>query len=90
MGRLSRNWFVLGASGGISLCMKMETYYQKNYAKEQTSEERQPEVSIPLAYESEQIQEKYLKNLNTHLPGWVKKFVEFYTSDLKYKMIYKK
>jgi len=52
MGRLSRNWFVLGASGGISLCMKMETYYQKNYAKEQTIE-RQPEVSIPLAYESE-------------------------------------
>jgi len=53
MGRLSRNWFVLGASGGISLCMKMETYYQKNYTKEQMIEQRQPEVSIPLAYESE-------------------------------------
>lgn len=35
------------------MCMKMETYYQKNYAKEQTIEQRQPEVSIPLAYESE-------------------------------------
>ncbi len=53
MGRLSRNWFVLGASGGISLCMKMEIYYQKNYAKEQIIEQRQPEVSIPLDYETE-------------------------------------
>ena len=89
MARLSRNGSALIASGGMSLRMKMETYYQKNYAKEQTIEQRQPEVAVPLVYESEQIQEEYLKNLNTHLPGWVKKFVELYTSDLKYKMIYK-
>ena len=53
MGRLSRNWFVLGASGGISLCMKMETYYQKNYVKEKIIEQSQPWASIPSAYEIE-------------------------------------
>lgn len=34
----------------------------------------------------EQIREKYLKDLNSHLPLWVKKFVELYTSDLKYRI----
>jgi hypothetical protein len=66
MGRLSRNWFVLGASGGISLCMKMETYYQKNYLREQRLEEGQPEASIPLAYETEpspKEKERILKGL---------------------------
>lgn len=53
MERLSRNRFVLGASGGISLCMKMETYYQKNYVKEQMSKLNQPEVSPPLDYKNE-------------------------------------
>lgn len=37
-------------------------------------------------YVKEQIKEKYLKDLNAHLPEWVKKFVELYTSDLKYKI----
>ncbi len=31
-------------------------------------------------------QKKDLKNLNTHLPEWVQRFVELYTSDLKYKI----
>jgi len=30
--------------------------------------------------------ELYLKDLNAHLPEWVKRFVELYTSDLKYKI----
>lgn len=29
---------------------------------------------------------KQLKDLNAHLPEWVKQFVELYTSDLKYEM----
>ena len=33
-----------------------------------------------------QISEKYLKDLNAHLPNWIKKIVELYTSDLKYKI----
>lgn len=37
-------------------------------------------------YVKEQIKEKYLKDLNAHLPEWVKKFVELYTSALKYRM----
>jgi len=37
-------------------------------------------------YVKERMQEKYLKDLNAHLPDWIKKFVEIYTSDLKYKI----
>lgn len=33
--------------------MKMETYYQKNYAKEQKSEQRKPGVYLPLVYQNE-------------------------------------
>lgn len=46
--------------------MKMETYYQKNFLKEQRLEQRKPEVSIPLAYESElrpEEKERVLKGL---------------------------
>lgn len=31
--------------------------------------------------------EKNLKNLNSHLPDWVMRFVELYTSDLKYEIV---
>jgi len=34
----------------------------------------------------EQVREKYLKDLNAHLPDWIKQFVSLYTSDLKYKI----
>ena len=34
----------------------------------------------------EQFREKYLKDLNAHLPDWIKQFVSLYTSDLKYKI----
>lgn len=70
MVRLSRNWFVLVASGWISLSMrmeiKMEIYYQKNFLKEQKSEQQKPEVSIPLAYETKtgpEDKERILKSL---------------------------
>jgi hypothetical protein len=57
MARSSRNWFVLGASGWISLStrmeIKMETYYQKNSWKEQKSKQPKPEVSILLSYRNE-------------------------------------
>jgi len=46
--------------------MKMETYYQKNYLREQRLEEGQPEASIPLAYETEpspEEKERILKGL---------------------------
>ena len=33
--------------------------------------------------------EEYLKDLNSHLPQWVKKLVQLYTSDLKYKIMQK-
>jgi hypothetical protein len=33
--------------------MKMEIYYQKNFLKELKSEQRKPEVSIPLSYQNE-------------------------------------
>jgi hypothetical protein len=32
------------------------------------------------------VKEEYLKDINAHLPSWVKKLVELYTSDLKYKI----
>ena len=46
--------------------MKMETYYQKNFLKEQKSEQPKSEVSIPLAYQSEPLpdeSERILKGL---------------------------
>jgi hypothetical protein len=36
--------------------------------------------------ENYQSREKYLKDLNAHLPDWIKQFVALYTSDLKYKI----
>ena len=30
--------------------------------------------------------EMYLKDINLHLPEWVRKFAEIYTSELKYKI----
>ena len=36
-------------------------------------------------YQSE-MSGKQLKELNAHLPEWVKRFVELYTSELKYEM----
>jgi hypothetical protein len=35
---------------------------------------------------NQQVREKYLKDLNAHLPEWIKQFVNLYTSDLKYKI----
>jgi hypothetical protein len=35
---------------------------------------------------TEEMKEKYLKDLNAHLPDWIKEFVSLYTSDLKYKI----
>lgn len=32
------------------------------------------------------LKEKYLKDLNSHLPQWAKKLVELYISDFKYKI----
>ncbi len=46
--------------------MQMETYYQKNYLREQRSEERQLEAPIPLGYEigpSPEDKERILKGL---------------------------
>ena len=37
-------------------------------------------------YEKELTSESYLKDLNAHLPEWVKQLVELYTSDLKYRI----
>lgn len=37
-------------------------------------------------YVKEQIREKDLKEINAHLPEWIKKFVDLYTSDLKYRI----
>ena len=86
MERLSRNRFVLGASGGISLCMKMETYYQKNYAKEQIIEQRQPEVSIPLAYKNElspEDKENILKDIYSSIDLFEKILYETKPKSLK-------
>jgi len=46
--------------------IKMNTYYQKNFLKEQKSEQRESEISIPLAYKTEprpEERERILKNL---------------------------
>jgi len=46
--------------------MKMEIYYQKNFLNKQKSEQRKPEVSIPLAYQNEVVpedRERILKGL---------------------------
>ena len=59
--------------------MKMETYYQKNYAKEQIREQRQPEVSIPLDYKNELSPEEK-KNIQKDI---------YYTIDLFEKLLYK-
>lgn len=40
-------------------------------------------------YLNENSEEKDLKNLDSHLPEWVKRFVELYTSDIKYKILKK-
>lgn len=63
---LSRTGFVLIAFGGMNLCMKMETHYQKNCAKEQIKLQYQPEALTPFAYKNElslEEKENILKDL---------------------------
>ncbi len=37
-------------------------------------------------YQNNMVSEKHLKDLNAHLPEWVKRFVELYTSDAKHRI----
>jgi hypothetical protein len=75
MAGLSRTGFVLIAFGGMSLCMKMETYYQKNHVKEQIKAHYQPESSIPFSYQNDLIPEEkeyILKDIYTSIDAWQK------------------
>ena len=39
--------------------------------------------------QTENLNEEYLKDLNSHLPKWVNMLVELYTSPIKYEIKYK-
>ena len=39
--------------------------------------------------QTENLNEEYLKDFNSHLPKWVNMLVELYTSPIKYEIKYK-